>query len=490
MIENLLIGFQSAITLQNLLACVAGVIAGTVVGVLPGLGPFTAVAILLPFTYYLDPSTAIIALAGIFYGTQYGGSITSILLNLPGESASVVTTLDGYQMTKNGNGSTALAVSAIGSFFAGIIGTILLAVFAIPLSAIALKFGSIEYAYLMISGIVAATLLSTNRYLVSIASVLSGMLIGFVGIDIHTGIERFTGGVIVLYDGIPFVIIAIGMFGLAEVLYDWLCCSPHKIKNVNVSASITKEQLVKASPAIARGTAIGSILGVLPGIGAVLASFVSYAVEKRISKTPERFVKGAIEGVAAPESANNAGAQTGFIPLLSIGIPTTPVMAIILSVLVMHNIQPGPQVISSNPELFWGLVVSMLIGNVILLVLNLPLVGIWVKIIAIPRSVLYPAIIVISLAGVIVVAESWEIVALLVPFVIAGFFLRLGGINPTPFALGAVVSPLLEENVRRAVIVYPNWQDWIFTPAFACFVSVVLLLVYTSSKTHKYERML
>ena len=490
MIDNLIIGFQSAFSIQNLLACIAGVIAGTVVGVLPGLGPFTAVAILLPFTYYLEPSVAIITLAGIFYGTQYGGSITSILLNLPGESSSVVTTIDGYQMTKNGNGSTALAVSAIGSFFAGIVGTILLATLAIPLSAIALKFGAIEYSYLMLSGIIAATLLSTNRYLVSVASVIAGMLVGLVGIDIHTGVERFTGGIVVLYDGIPFVIIAIGMFGLAEVLYDWVCCSPHEVKNMQVTASITRDKLLTATPSIIRGTAVGAILGLLPGIGAVLASFVSYAVEKRVSNDPNKFGKGAIEGVAAPEAANNAGAQTGFIPLLSIGIPTTPVMAIILSVLVMHNIQPGPQVISSNPELFWGLVVSMFIGNVVLLILNLPLVSVWVKIISVPRTILYPIIILFSVTGVVIIAESWEIVALLVPFVIVGFILRLGGINPTPFALGAVVSPLLEENVRRAIVIYPAWQDWVFTPSFLAFVVVILALLYTSSKTHKIERLL
>jgi len=352
--ESLLLGLEVAFTSTNLLYCFLGVLLGTLVGVLPGLGPLGAISILLPVTFGIsDPITAIIFISGIYYGTQYGGSTTSILLNLPGESSSVVTTLDGYQMTRNGRGGSALAIAAFGSFVAGTLGIVIISLVGKPVSEIVFLFGPAEYTALMVLGLLVSTALSQGSIIAGLGMVLIGILLGCIGTDVNSGIQRFTFSSINLYDGISFVIIAMGIFGLSEIILEYL--------NKNKSNLIvpkfkelypTKKEFKEAAPAIARGTVVGSILGILPGTGAVISSFVSYALEKKVSKNPEKFGKGAIEGVAGPESANNAAAQTSFIPALSIGIPTTPVMSLIIATLLIQGIQPGPQVISNNPELF------------------------------------------------------------------------------------------------------------------------------------------
>ena len=485
---DLISGFEAAISLTNLLWCLLGVTLGTVVGVLPGLGPFAAISILLPITYHLDPIAGIIMLAGIYYGTQYGGSTTSILLNLPGESASVITTIDGYQMSKNGQAGIALSISAIGSFVGGIIATIFIASMAIPLATIATKFGPTEYTSLMVLGLIAAVVLSRGSIFKSSSMVMVGILLGTVGVDINSGVERFTFGIPNLYDGISFVIIAVGMFGLSEIIYNILHTNEVKVAKPNLKELYpSKKDLKTAFPPIIRGSLLGSLLGMLPGAGAVISSFASYTVEKNISKTPERFGKGAIEGVAGPESANNAGAQTGFIPMLSLGIPTTPVMALMMAALLIHDIQPGPLIITENPTLFWGLIVSMLIGNLFLVILNLPLVGIWVSILRIPRKFLYPTIIGFCFVGAYYVSNSFFSVLLLIPFGILGYLFKRWGCPPAPLAMGFVVGSALEEYLRRSLMISNgSWMTFIEHPiSLTLLIISVILVIYFSLRKNQ-----
>lgn len=474
LVNHLVVGFSTAVTFSNLLWCLLGVTLGTIVGVLPGLGPFAAISILLPVTYHLDPISGIIMLAGIYYGTQYGGSTTSILLNLPGESASVITTIDGHQMAKNGQAGVALSIAAIGSFVAGLISTLLIAGLAIPLSMIATKFGPTEYASLMILGLIASVVLSRGSIFKSVSMVAVGILLGTVGIDINSGVERFTFDIPNLYDGISFVIIAIGMFGLSEIIFNVLHTPEQKVEKPNIKDLYpSKHDLKTAFPSILRGSAIGSFLGMLPGSGSVISSFASYTVEKNISKHSEKFGKGAIEGVAGPESANNAGAQTGFIPMLSLGIPTTPVMALIMSALLIQDIQPGPLVISENPTLFWGLIVSMFIGNFFLLVLNLPLVGVWANILRVPRKILYPAVVSFCFIGAFYISNSWFNVLLLIPFGIVGYLFKRWKCEPAPLAMGFVVGTALEEYTRRALMISNgSWFTFLEHP-----ISLTLLII-------------
>lgn len=491
MIENIQLGLSIALTLKNIAWCFLGTVIGTIVGVLPGLGPFAAISILLPITFYMDPISGIILLSGIYYGTQYGGSITSILLNLPGESSSVVTTLDGYQMAKQGRAGAALSVSAIGSFFAGCLATLIIAWLAVPLSTLAFKFGPSEYTALMVLGLIASAVLSTGSIVKSIGMVLVGVLVGTVGVDINSGVERFTFGNPNLYNGISFVVVAMAVFGLSEVVYNIIHPSKDVVLNTNIKGLYpTKEEMSAAMPAMLRGTLIGSVLGVLPGAGAVMSSFASYFVEKKVSKDPSRFGKGAIEGVAAPESANNAGAQVSFIPMLSLGLPTTPVMALMLAVLMIHNIQPGPNVISSNPSLFWGLVVSMLLGNFFLLILNLPLVGLWVNILKIPKRILYPLIIVICITGAYFISNNWFNVWLLIPFTILGYFLKRWDCNAAPLAMGMVVGEGLEEYMRRALIISEgSWLTFIDKPISLALLAVSVIIIVLSLRTAKVARL-
>ena len=451
---NLSVGLTAAFSLDNLFYCLAGVLLGTLIGVLPGIGTVATIAMLLPVTFGLPPVGALIMLSGIYYGAQYGGSTTAILINLPGESSSVVTAVDGYQMARNGRAGVALATAAIGSFFAGTVATILLALFAPPLAAVALTFGPAEYASLMVLGLFASIALASGSLLKAFAMMMMGLLLGLGGQDIYTGAQRFTLNMIELIDGYEFIAIVMGMFGIAEVIRNLEDESSRsvlstKIKNLFPSRADMRDM---AAPVL-RGTALGSILGILPGGGAMLSSFASYALEKKLSRRPEAFGKGALAGVAGPESANNAGAQTSFIPMLTLGIPSNPVMALMIGALIIQGITPGPNVVTEQPVLFWGLIVSMWLGNLMLVVLNLPLVGIWVKLLSVPYHFLFPAIVVFCSVGVFSVNNASFDVTLMAVFAVIGYVLVKLDCEPAPLLLGFVVGPMLEENIRRAMLV-------------------------------------
>lgn len=486
--EVILTGFTQAATTGNLLFCFLGVLAGTLVGVLPGLGPTAAVAMLLPLSYSIgDPLTSIIFLAGIYYGTQYGGSTTAILLRLPGENSSLITMIDGYEMTRRGRAGAALSISALSSFFAGTVATVLIAFAAQPLSAVAIEFGPQEYTTMMLMGLLASVSIASGSLLKGLIMVLIGALLGLVGTDVNTGTLRFTFGVLELHDGISFGIMAMGIFGLGELVWNLL----HEPSR-ETPASITfrelypnKSELKQSVAPTIRGTLVGSLLGILPGGGATISSFFSYAVEKKISRNPEQFGRGAVAGVAGPESANNAGAQTGFIPMLSLGIPTNSVMALIIAALMINDIQPGPAVIDNNPVLFWGLIASMWIGNLMLLILNLPLVGIWVKFLQIPRKIMFTIIVLICIYGTYSINHNWVDVGVLVPFALFGYLLKWLEFDPTTLALGFVIAPQAEEYMRRSLTISRGeWSTFVSSPISITFVLIstvaVMLKIYTS----------
>jgi TctA family transporter len=450
---NLAIGFGTALKLTNLAYAFVGCLLGTLIGVLPGLGPLTTIAMLLPITYALSPDAALIMLAGIYYGAQYGGSTTAIVVNLPGESSSVVTTLDGYQMARNGRAGVALSTAAIGSFFAGCVATLAIAALAAPLASVALQFGPKEYFSLMILGLLLATVLSNGPFIEGVGMILFGTLLSLTGTDVNTGTQRFAFDIPQLFDGLDFVPLAMGIFGFAEIVKN---LEPHEERTVMTQKITnmfpTKEDYKRMIPAILRGTTLGTCLGVLPGGGSVLSSFAAYTVEKKLSSRPEEFGKGAIEGVAGPEAANNAGAQTSFIPLLTLGLPSNVVMALMVGAMTIHNIQPGPQVMTKNPELFWGLIVSMWVGNLMLVILNLPLVGLWVKLLTIPYRYLYPAIMVFCCIGVYSLKnDTFEVYEAAI-FCIFGYLLIKLQLPPAPMLLGLVLGPQIEENFRRAML--------------------------------------
>jgi putative tricarboxylic transport membrane protein len=453
LINNLLIGFEVAITVQNLLYAFVGVLLGTLIGVLPGIGPVPTIAMLLPVTYALPPVSALIMLAGIYYGAQYGGSTTAILVNLPGESSSVVTCIDGYQMARKGQAGKALAISAIGSFIAGTFATILIAAFAPPLAEVALKFGPAEYFSLMVLGLIAAVVLASGSLVKAIGMIVLGLLLGIVGTDVNSGLQRYSLGIPELSDGIGFVTVAMGLFGFAEIIINLEQKEKREVFTKNVSNLWLKwADFKQALPAIVRGTGIGSALGILPGGGAMLSAFASYTVEKKLAKDSSLFGKGAIQGVAGPESANNAGAQTSFIPLLTLGIPPNAVMALMVGAMTIHSIQPGPQVMTSNPKLFWGLIVSMWIGNLMLVVLNLPLIGIWVKLLQVPYRLLYPAILLFCCIGVYSINNSVFDVFMTAAFGVVGWIFVKLECEPAPLLLGFILGPMMEENLRRAML--------------------------------------
>jgi TctA family transporter len=453
LLANLSLGLDAAITPLNLAYCFLGVLLGTLIGVLPGLGPTATIAMLLPITFGLPPVSALIMLAGIYYGAQYGGSTTAILINLPGESSSVVTALDGYQMARQGRAGTALATAAIGSFFAGTVATFLLAVFAPPLAEVALSFGPAEYFSLMVLGLVASVVLAHGSLIKAIGMILLGLLLGLVGSDVNSGVPRFTFDLPQLADGINFVIVAMGMFALGEIIRNLEGTEIRQTVVKSVTGLMpTRADLKRIVGPVLRGTALGSALGILPGGGAMLASFAAYSIEKKISREPERFGKGAIEGVAAPESANNAGAQTSFIPMLTLGIPSNPVMALMIGALIIQGIQPGPAVITEQPELFWGIIVSMWIGNFFLVVLNLPLVGLWVKLLTVPYHLLYPAILLFSAIGVFSINNSNFDVSVMALFGVVGYVLSKLDCEPAPLLLGFILGPMMEEYLRRAML--------------------------------------
>ena len=450
---NFLAGFQVALQPVNLTFCFLGVFIGTLIGVLPGIGPVGTMAILLPVTYGIQPTTAIIMLAGIYYGAQYGGSTTSILVNIPGEAASVVTTLDGYQMALKGRAGPALGIAAFASFIAGGFGVIGLQLLAPPLVSVALRFGPPEYFSLMILGFVILTYLAQKSMGKALMMAGVGVLLGTFGLDTMTGMPRFTFSIPELLDGIGLAPLAMGLFGISEILLN----VEKKIKQELVTTKVkglfpNLEDWKKALGAILRGTGLGFFLGILPGGGAVLASFVSYAVEKRFSKHPEEFGKGAIQGVAAPEAANNSAAQGAFIPLLTLGIPANVVMAILLGALMIHNITPGPMLVKEHPQLFWGVISSMYMGNIMLLVLNLPLIGLWVQLLRVPYAILFPLILFICVIGAYVINNSTVDVYIMLLFGVVGYLMRKLEYEPAPLVLAYVLTPLLENALRQSLI--------------------------------------
>lgn len=453
LIDNLLLGFSVALSGSNLLYAFIGAFLGTVIGVLPGIGPLATIAMLLPLTFGLDPTTSLIMLAGIYYGSQYGGSTTAILLNLPGESSSAVTTLDGYKMARNGRAGPALTAAALSSFFAGSVATILIAVVATPLTSVALSFGAAEYFSLMVLGLLSSVALASGSIIKAIGMICLGLLLGLTGTDVYTGAPRLTYGSMDLLDGIDFVAVAVGVFGIAEILRNLESRGDQRVTVANVgSLWPTRDDFRRMVVPMLRGTTIGSFLGILPGGGTILSSFVAYNVEKKLSRNGKDFGHGAIEGVVAPEAANNAGAQTSFIPMLSLGIPSTVVMALMVGAMTMQGIVPGPDVITKSPQLFWGLITSMWIGNLMLVVLNLPLVGLWVSLLRVPYTILFPAIILFCAIGVYSVNNSTFGIYLIVISGLVGYLLSKLDCEPAPFVLGFVLGPMLEENLRRALI--------------------------------------
>ena len=447
------LGFATAFSPFNLLYCFIGVLLGTAVGVLPGLGPVATIAMLLPITFGLPPVSSLIMLAGIYYGAQYGGSTTAILINLPGESSSVVTAIDGYQMAKQGRAGPALATAALGSFFAGTVATVLLVLAAPPLADVALQFGPAEYFSLMVLGLVASVALASGSLLKAFTMIVLGLLLGLVGSDVETGTQRFTFDMPEMADGLNFVALSMGVFGLGEILRNLEHEHTRSVMVKHVSGlMLSKADFKRIIGPVLRGTALGSILGILPGGGAMLASFAAYTMEKKISPNRAEFGKGAIEGVAAPESANNAGAQTSFIPMLTLGIPSNPVMALMIGAMIIQGITPGPNVVTDEPELFWGMIVSMWVGNLMLVLLNLPLIGLWVRMLTIPYHLLFPAIIAFCCIGAFSVNNSVFDVFMMALFGVVGYALIKLDFEPAPLLLGFVLGPMLEENLRRAML--------------------------------------
>jgi len=493
LLNNLALGFQTALTLQNLAYAFFGTVLGTLIGVLPGLGPVATIAMLLPSIYALDATPALIMLAGIYYGAQYGGSTTAILINVPGESSSVVTAIDGYQMARRGRAGAALAAAGLGSFFAGCVGTIIIAAFAPPLTELAFKFGSAEYFSLMVLGLVGAVVLASGSLLKAIAMIVLGLLLGQINTDVITGTSRFSFDIPELTDGIGFVVIAMGVFGFGEIIAN--LGQPAEQREVFTKEVKglwpTREDFKDAWPSVLRGTALGSILGVLPGGGALLASFAAYTLEKKINRNPRvPFGKGAIQGVAGPESANNAGAQTSFIPMLTLGIPPNPVMALMVGAMTIKGIQPGPQVMTSNPELFWGLIASMWIGNLMLIVLNLPLIGIWIKLLTVPYRFLFPAIVVFCCVGTYSLNNNNFDVFLTAGFAVVGYIFYKLGCEPAPLLLGFILGPMMEENLRRALLLARgDWSTFLTRPLSAgLLIAAALMIVVVMLPSIKSKR--
>jgi TctA family transporter len=454
LLQNLGLGLGTALQPANILYCFIGTLLGTLIGVLPGLGPTATIAMLLPITYTLEPVSSLIMLAGIYYGAQYGGSTTAILINLPGESSSAVTTIDGYKMARQGRAGPALATAAVGSFFAGTVATFIIALAAPPLTAVALSFGSPEYFSLMVLALITSVALAHGSILNALAMIVIGLLLGLVGTDIYTGTPRMTMGYLELADGINFVAVAVGVFGISEILRN---LENETDREVGVSAvgklMPSREDIIRSIAPVLRGTFLGSALGILPGGGAILASFAAYTVEKKVSRTPERFGHGAIEGVAGPESANNAAAQTSFIPMLTLGIPANPVMALMIGAFIIQGIVPGPNVATERPELFWGIIASMWVGNLMLVILNLPLVGLWVRVLRVPYYMLFPAIMTFCAVGVYSVNSNAFDMYAVAAFGVVGYAFHKLGCEPAPLLLGFVLGPMLEEHLRRAMII-------------------------------------
>ncbi|WP_324278026.1 tripartite tricarboxylate transporter permease [Blastococcus brunescens] len=471
-------GFVVVLEPTNLLYCLIGVVVGMLVGVLPGLGPAATIAILLPITIGLEPVTSIIMLAGIFYGAQYGGTITSVLLKLPGEASSVVTVFDGHALARQGKAGTALGIAAIGSFVGGTISIVALSFLAPVVAGFALDFGPPEYTALALLGILLVATVSSGSRLKAVAAAVIGLLLATVGRDAFTGGERFTFGNLNLADGLDFVPIAMGLFGLGEILYNLeqrhtAAQAPAKVANVWPS----RADLRQSSGAIGRGSVLGFVLGILPGGGATLSSLAAYAVEKKRSKTPERFGKGAVEGVAGPETANNAAATSSFIPLLTLGIPANATMAVIFGALLIQGVPPGPRLVTDEPELFWGVVNSMYIGNILLLIMSIPLVGLFVKILRVRPAILAPITVLITLIGVYTVNNSAFDIVLVIVFGLLGYLMKKVGFDPGPLLLAFVLGTLLEDSLRRSLLIFDGDAVGFFTRPISGTLLVVFLLV-------------
>jgi putative tricarboxylic transport membrane protein len=490
--DSLATGFSAILIPMNLLFCLIGALIGTLIGVLPGIGPVATIAMLLPITFGLKPLSALIMLAGIYYGAQYGGSTTSILVNLPGEASSVVTCIDGYQMARQGRAGVALAIAALGSFFAGTVSTLLIALFGPFLASFSQKFSSPEYFSLMVLGLISAIVLAHGSVIKAIAMILLGLFLGLIGTDINAGVERYTFGIPELTDGLGFVPIAMGVFGLSEIILNLEKGQDRRVVSSEIRALWPTWKDLRSSWApVLRGTFLGSILGVLPGGGAVLSSFASYTLEKRLARDPSRFGKGAIEGVAGPESANNAAAQTSFIPLLTLGLPSNAVMALMMGAMIIQGIAPGPGVMQERPELFWGMVASMWVGNLMLVVINLPLIGIWVRLLRVPYRYLFPAILVFCCIGVYSLNNSAIEVVIMVIFGLLGYVFTKTGCEGAPFLLGFILGPLMEENLRRAMLIARgNPMVFLNRPISAVLLAIsafLLLLVILPNVRKKRE---
>lgn len=492
LLNNLAMGFGVAFTMQNLLYAFFGCVLGTLIGVLPGLGPTATIAMLLPSIYALDATPALIMLGGIYYGAQYGGSTTAILINVPGESSSVVTAIDGYQMARKGRAGAALAAAGLGSFFAGCVGTIVIAAFAPPLTELAFKFGAAEYFSLMVLGLIGAVVLASGSLLKAISMIILGLLLAQINTDVISGVPRYSFDIPELTDGIGFVLIAMGVFGFGEIIAN--LGKPHDTREVFTKEVKgiwpTKEDFKQAYPAVLRGTGLGSLLGVLPGSGALLAAFAAYTVEKKLAGPNGTFGKGDIRGVAGPESANNAGAQTSFIPMLTLGIPPNAVMALMVGAMTIKGIQPGPQVMTSNPEMFWGLIASMWIGNAMLVILNLPLIGIWIKLLTVPYRYLFPAITLFCCIGVYTLNNNNFDVYMTAIFAVLGYVIYKLSCEGAPLLLGFILGPMMEENLRRALLLSRgDWSTFVTRPLSAgLLVAAVLLVVIVALPSIRNKR--
>ena len=482
LLNNLALGFGVAFTWINLAYAFGGAVLGTLIGVLPGLGPVATIAMLLPSIYALDATPALIMLAGIYYGAQYGGSTTAILINVPGESSSVVTAIDGYQMARKGRAGAALAAAGLGSFFAGCVGTIIIAAFAPPLTELAFKFGPAEYFSLMVLGLIGAVVLASGSLVKAISMIILGLLLGQINTDVISGVPRYSFDIPELTDGIGFVAIAMGVFSFGEIIANLGQPAEHRevfTKDVK-GLWPTRQDFQNAWPAVLRGTALGSLLGVLPGGGALLAAFAAYTVEKKAPMKPGEvpFGQGNIRGIAGPESANNAGAQTSFIPMLTLGIPPNAVMALMVGAMTIKGIQPGPQVMTSNPQLFWGLIASMWVGNLMLVILNLPLIGIWIKLLTVPYRFLFPAIMSFCCIGLYTLNNSPFDVYMGAIFAVVGYLFYKLGCEPAPLLLGFILGPMMEENLRRALLLSRgDWNAFVTRPLSAGLLAAALLMV-------------
>jgi putative tricarboxylic transport membrane protein len=479
LIANLTLGMEVALSLKNVWYCFLGCLIGTLIGVLPGVGPIATITMLLPITFGLDPTGALIMLAGIYYGAQYGGSTTAILVNIPGEATSVVTTLDGHQMAKQGRAGAALGIAAIGSFIAGCIATIIIAALAAPLTAMALLFGPADYFALMVLGLMFAVVLARGSVAKAIAVILAGVLFSTVGTDLESGEERLTFGWSEIADGLDVAVIAMGMFGFAEILRNLEMTQTRDVVHAAIGTLLpNRKEFGQSAWPIARGTFVGSFLGLLPGNGAVLGPFASYTLEKKLAKDPSRFGRGAIEGVAGPESANNAGAQTAFIPLLTLGIPPNAVMALMVGAMTIHGIIPGPQIMTKQPNLFWGMIASMWIGNLMLLVINLPLIGLWVRLLKVPYRLLFPAIVLLCCIGIYSINNSPVEVVMTAGFGLFGYALVKLGFEPAPMLLGFVLGKLMEEKLRQALVISRgSFKTFVERPLSAGLLVLTLVLL-------------